>query len=245
MARLTIVPTPIGNLQDITLRALSVLQSVDLVLAEDTRTSSVLMKHFEIEKPMESLHKFNEYKNCEHLIERISKRDLWVALISDAGTPGINDPGTLLVRECITEGISVECLPGPTAFVPAIVASGLSTERFCYEGFLPVKKGRQTRLAELTKEERTIIVYESPHRILRTLKDLISVMGEERKAAVCREISKKFEEYIRGSLKKLLKHFEEHSPKGEFVLVIEGATFKRKTKEKDLDTYNNQTEEVL
>lgn len=242
MAQLTIVPTPIGNLKDITLRALETLREVDLVLAEDTRTSGILLRHFEISKPMEALHKFNEYKQSAGIAERIRKQDLSVALISDAGTPGINDPGSQLLQECLAQGISVECLPGPTAFVPALVASGLSTERFCYEGFLPVKKGRQTLLTALAQEERTIILYEAPHRLLRTLTDLIEYMGAERPAVACRELTKKFEEYVRGSLADLVAHFTQTPPKGEFVLIIQGKPREKKKKCSQKDTEEFKTE---
>lgn len=230
MAQLTLVPTPIGNLQDITLRALDTLKAVDLILAEDTRTSGVLLRHYEISKPLRSLHKFNEYKTAASLAQEIMREDWHAALISDAGTPGINDPGEWLVKECIEQGVTVDCLPGATAFVPALVASGLSCERFCYEGFLPVKKGRKTRIEALANEERTIVLYESPHRIVRTLQEVGDVFGTDRGAVIARELSKKFEEYHRGTLASLLEHFSTTEPKGEFVLIIEGKAKEKKQK---------------
>lgn len=230
MARLTIVPTPIGNLQDITLRALEVLRNCDLILAEDTRTSSKLLNHFEIRKPLESHHKFNEFKTVDRVVEKI-QNGLSVALISDAGTPGINDPGSILIKACIAQGIEVECLPGATALIPALVASGLDTSRFCYEGFLPVKKGRKTRWEFLAQEDRTMIVYESPHRVVRTLKEAVEYLGEDRQGTAGRELSKMHEEYVRGTLRELLDHFEKTSPKGEFVLIFEGKTKKKHQEE--------------
>lgn len=221
MARLTIVPTPIGNLQDITLRAVEVLRSCDLILAEDTRTSLKLLNHLGIKKPLESHHKFNEFKTSENVVKKI-KSGMWVALISDAGTPGINDPGSILVKQCIQEGVEVECLPGPTAFVPALVSSGIDTSRFCYEGFLPLKKGRKTRWEHLSEEERTIILYESPHRVVKALKEAVEYLGENRLGSVTREISKIHEEHLRGTTLELLRHFETTPSKGEFVLIFEG-----------------------
>ena len=204
-----------------TIRAVRVLNEVDLILAEDTRTSSVLLKHFDIHTPMTSHHKFNEHKTVEHLVERI-KQGTTVALISDAGTPAISDPGFLLVRACVANDIEVDCLPGATAFVPALVNSGLPNDRFCFEGFLPQKKGRQTKFKELAVEERTMIFYESPFRIVKTLEQMAEYWGAERKASVSREISKKFEETVRGTLPELIVHFTENPPKGEFVMVVEG-----------------------
>ncbi len=222
MGRLYIVPTPVGNLEDITLRALRILKEADLVLAEDTRTSSVLLKHFEIHaKSLESHHKFNEHKTVEALKNRILA-GATVALISDAGTPGISDPGFLLVRTCVTEGIEVQTLPGATACIPAIVSSGFPCDRFCFEGFLPVKKGRQTRLKELAQEPRTMIFYESPYRLVKTLEQFAEFFGAERRCSVAREISKKFEEHRRGSLKEVAAWFKEHEAKGEIVIVVEG-----------------------
>lgn len=221
MSKLYVVPTPVGNLEDMTIRAVRVLNEVDLILAEDTRTSSVLLKHFDIHTPMTSHHKFNEHKTVEHLVERI-QQGTTVALISDAGTPAISDPGFLLVRACVAHDVDVECLPGATAFVPALVNSGLPNDRFCFEGFLPQKKGRQTKFKELAAEERTMIFYESPFRIVKTLEQMVEYWGAERKASVSREISKKFEETVRGTLSELIVHFTENPPKGEFVMVVEG-----------------------
>ncbi len=220
--RLYIVPTPIGNLEDITLRALRVLKEADLILAEDTRTSSVLLNRYEIRaKRLESHHKFNEHRTVEALRERIlAGRN--VALISDAGTPGISDPGFLLVRTCVAEGIEVQTLPGPTAFVPALVSSGFPCDRFCFEGFLPVKKGRQTRLKELAVETRTMIFYESPYRLVKTLEQFAEVVGPERECSVAREISKKFEEHRRGTLAEVAAWYGEHEPKGEIVIIVKG-----------------------
>ena len=221
MSKLYVIPTPVGNLEDMTIRAIRILKEVQLILAEDTRTSSVLLKHFDIHTPMTSHHKFNEHKTVEHLVERI-KQGTTVALISDAGTPAISDPGFLLVRACVANDIEVDCLPGATAFVPALVNSGLPNDRFCFEGFLPQKKGRQTKFKELAVEERTMIFYESPFRIVKTLEQMAEYWGAERKASVSREISKKFEETVRGTLSELIVHFTENPPKGEFVMVVEG-----------------------
>ena len=219
--KLYVVPTPIGNLEDMTFRSVNVLKSVDLILAEDTRTSGFLLKHYEIKTPMQSHHKFNEHKTLQHVIEKL-KSGLNIALISDAGTPAISDPGFMLVRACVEQGIEVECLPGATAFVPALVSSGLPNDRFCFEGFLPQKKGRQTRLKLLTDESRTMIFYESPFRIVKTLTQLAEVLGPVRKASVSREISKLYEETVRGTLAELIEHFTQNSPKGEFVIVVAG-----------------------
>lgn len=219
--RLYIVPTPVGNLGDMSPRAIEVLKSVDTVLAEDTRTSSVLMKHFGITTPMISHHKFNEHRTVEPLVERLEGGEN-IALISDAGTPGISDPGFMLSRECRRAGIEVECLPGPTAFVPALVASGLPCDRFVFEGFLPPKKGRATRLAELAAEPRTVVIYESPLRLARTLRQLSEAFGQDRPAAVCRELSKLHEEVRRDSLGNLSSHYEMNQAKGEIVIVIGG-----------------------
>jgi 16S rRNA (cytidine1402-2'-O)-methyltransferase len=221
--RLYLVPTPIGNLEDITLRAIRVLKEVDTVLAEDTRTSGKLLHHLGIDKRMHSHHLHNEHKAVAHLIERLSKGEK-MALVSDAGTPGISDPGFLLVRECLRHHIKFECLPGATAFVPALLKSGFSAERFSFEGFLPQKKGRQTRLQALATEERTMIFYESPHRLLKTLTQFGEYFGLERQASVSRELTKLFEETITGSLAEVLQQFTQKTAiKGEFVLVIEGA----------------------
>lgn len=221
MGKLFIVPTPVGNLEDMTFRAVRVLKEADLILAEDTRTSGILLKHFGIRNTMQSHHKFNEHKMVEGVVNRIKAGEN-VALISDAGTPGISDPGFLVVRECVKNGIKVECLPGATAFVPALVASGLPDERFCFEGFLPQKKGRLTRLTHLQEEDRTMIFYESPYRLLKTLKQFAEIFGGERPAAVSREISKIHEETLRGSLAQLASHFTETEPRGEIVIVVGG-----------------------
>lgn len=222
MAKLYIVPTPVGNLEDITLRALRVLKDADCILAEDTRTSGILLKHYDIKAKLQPHHKFNEHKTIESIAQRIKGGEN-IALISDAGTPGISDPGFLLSRQCAKEGVEVECLPGATAFVPAIVASGLPCDRFCFEGFLPQKKGRVSRLTELSTEERTIIFYESPYRIVKLLTQIAEIFGNERECAVCREISKLHEEIVRGSVEEVLAHFSTHEPKGEFVVVVAGA----------------------
>lgn len=221
MGKLFLVPTPVGNMEDMTLRAIRVLKECDLILAEDTRTSSVLMKHFEIKTRMQSHHKFNEHQTLQTIIGQLKGGDT-IALITDAGTPGISDPGFLLVRECVKEGIDVECLPGATAFVPALAVSGIPSDRFCFEGFLPQKKGRQTRLKELSSEARTMIFYESPFRVVKTLVQLSEILGGDRYASISREISKKFEETIRGTLSELITHFTEITPKGEFVIVVSG-----------------------
>lgn len=220
-AKLYLVPTPIGNLEDMTLRAIRVLKESDLILAEDTRTSSRLLQHFEIETPMQSHHMHNEHKILDRVLQRLKGGET-ISVISDAGTPGISDPGFLLVRACIEEGIEVECLPGPTAFVPALVNSGFPCDKFVFEGFLPVKKGRQTRLELLSRETRTLILYESPHKLLKTLEQLASHFGEERMASVSRELTKIYEETLRGSLAELKAHFDLHPPKGEFVLIVKG-----------------------
>ena len=221
MGKLYVVPTPVGNLEDMTFRAIRILKEVDLILAEDTRTSGVLLKHFDIKNAMLSHHKFNEHQTVERIVERI-KGGEQVALISDAGTPGISDPGFLIVRECVRNGIEVQCLPGATAFVPALVASGLPDERFCFEGFLPQKKGRATRLAQLQDEVRTMVFYESPYRLVKTLTQFAEVFGAERKVAGCREISKVHEESVRGTLAEVIAHFQQSEPKGEIVIVLAG-----------------------
>lgn len=218
---LYIVPTPIGNLEDMTFRAINVLKSVDIILAEDTRTSAPMLKHFGIDKKVFAHHQHNEHKAVQEII-RLLKEGNDIALISDAGTPAISDPGFLLVREAIKEGLDVQCLPGATAFVPALVNSGLPNDRFCFEGFLPVKKGRQTRLKSLAEEKRTMIFYESPHRLLKSLEEFIQVFGADRQASVSREISKMFEETVRGTLEELKLHFETHPIKGEFVCCVAG-----------------------
>ncbi len=219
--KLFVVPTPIGNLEDMTFRAIRVLKEADLILAEDTRTSGFLLKHFGIETPMHSHHKFNEHKTVESVVQRI-KNGQCVALISDAGTPAISDPGFLVVRECIANEIEVECLPGATAFVPALVCSGLPNDRFCFEGFLPQKKGRQTKINRLAEETRTMIFYESPFRLAKTLSQLSEVFGGERHASVSREISKVFEETKRGTLSELAEYYNINTPKGEIVIIVAG-----------------------
>lgn len=218
---LYIVPTPVGNMEDITFRALHVLKEVDLILAEDTRTSSILLKHYDIHTPLKSHHKFNEHQTSDDMAERIAA-GMQVALISDAGTPGISDPGFMLVRACVERGIEVQCLPGATAFVPALVDSGLPCDRFFFEGFLPQKKGRQTRLKELALLEHTIIIYESPFRLVKTLEQLAERMGNDRRASVSREISKKFEDTQRGTLTELIEHYKQTPPKGEIVIIVDG-----------------------
>ena len=220
MGKLYLIPTPIGNLQDITLRALQILQEVDLILAEDTRTSGKLLQHFNISTPMLAHHKFNEHQTAEAFAARLEGKEL--ALISDAGTPAIADPGFLLARACITEGIPVETLPGATAFVPALVNSGLPNDRFVFEGFLPDKKGRQTRLKNLIEETRTMIFYVSPHKLVKTIEEFAQFFGSERKASISRELTKIHEETLRGTLAELLTHFQNQNPKGEFVIILAG-----------------------
>lgn len=215
------VPTPVGNLEDMTLRAIRVLKEADLILAEDTRTSGILLKHFDIKNALQSHHKFNEHQTVENVVGRLKAGET-IALISDAGTPGISDPGFLVVRECVKNGIEVQTLPGATAFVPALVSSGLPDDRFCFEGFLPQKKGRQTRLNALAGETRTMIFYESPFRLLKTLQQFAEVFGAERPVSVCREISKIHEESVRGSLREVIAHFTETEPRGEIVIVVGG-----------------------
>ncbi len=221
MGILYIVPTPVGNLEDMTLRAIRVLKEADLVLAEDTRTSGVLLKHFQIQQHLISHHKFNEHGTSANVVERL-KAGQTVALISDAGTPGISDPGFFLVREAVRAGIEVQTLPGATAFVPALVSSGLPCDRFCFEGFLPQKKGRQSKIESLRDEERTMIFYESPYRVIKTLQQFSDVFGPDRQVSVCREISKVHEESIRGTLAEAIAHFTDHEPRGEFVIVLAG-----------------------
>lgn len=218
---LYIVPTPIGNLDDMTYRAVEVLKGVDLILAEDTRTSSVLLKHYDISKPLQSHHKFNEHQKVDLVKNRIMAGEN-VALISDAGTPGISDPGFLLVRTCVAEGIQVQTLPGATALIPALVDSGFPCDKFCFEGFLPQKKGRQSLLASLSQEHRTMIFYESPFRLVKTLAQMSEAFGTERECAVAREISKKFEQVVRGTLSDLITHFTANEPKGEIVIIVKG-----------------------
>ncbi len=221
MGKLYVVPTPVGNMEDMTFRAIRILKEADLILAEDTRTSGILLKHYEIKNAMQSHHKFNEHQTVESIVNRI-KGGQTVALISDAGTPGISDPGFLVVRECVRNGIEVQCLPGPTAFVPALVSSGLPDERFCFEGFLPQKKGRMTRLNALKEETRTMIFYESPYRLLKTLTQFAEIFGADRPVSVCREISKIHEESVRGTLQEVIAHFTETEPRGEIVIILGG-----------------------
>lgn len=232
--KLYIVPTPIGNLEDITLRAINVLKSVDVVLAEDTRTSGNLMKHLEISKPLLSYHIHNEHQTVARIVDRIQKGET-MALVSDAGTPAISDPGFLLVRECIKKGIDVECLPGPTAFVPALVNSGLPCDRFTFEGFLPHKKGRQTRLQNLSTEERTMIFYESPHRLLKALQQFAEFFGADRQVSVSRELTKMFEENARGTVTEVLNHFSSKTIKGEIVIIVAGKNTGQKNNEESDD----------
>ena len=221
MGKLYVVPTPVGNMEDMTFRAIRILKEADLILAEDTRTSGILLKHYEIKNAMQSHHKFNEHQTVESIVNRI-KGGQTVALISDAGTPGISDPGFLVVRECVRNAIEGQCLPGATAFVPALVSSGLPDERFCFEGFLPQKKGRMTRLNALKEETRTMIFYESPYRLLKTLTKFAEIFGADRPVSVCREISKIHEESVRGTLQEVIAHFTETEPRGEIVIILGG-----------------------
>ncbi|GAA4310651.1 16S rRNA (cytidine(1402)-2'-O)-methyltransferase [Pontixanthobacter gangjinensis] len=221
MGKLFLVPTPIGNLEDITLRAIRILKEVDLILAEDTRNSGKLLKHLDISTPMQSHHMHNEHKTVDQVVSRIQAGET-IALISDAGTPAISDPGFLLTRACVAAGIEVDCLPGATAFVPALVNSGLPNDKFVFEGFLPVKKGRQTRLKILAEETRTMVFYESPHKLIKTLGNFAEYFGEDRKISVSREITKMHEETIRGNATEVLQYYTDHPPKGEIVVVVEG-----------------------
>ena len=240
--KLYLVPTPIGNLDDITLRAVKILQSVDVILAEDTRTSGVLLRHLAISKPLHSYHIFNEHQTVQRIIDQI-KSGKTLALISDAGTPGISDPGFLLVRACIQNDIVVECLPGPTAFVPALVNSGLPNDRFTFEGFLPHKKGRQTRLGELAGEERTMVFYESPHRLLKTLGQFADVFGPARPASVSRELTKLFEENRRGPLSDLIAYFAEKTIKGELVICVQGKEVVREKTKRVYDDGDGESDD--
>lgn len=221
MGILYLVPTPVGNMEDMTLRAIRILKEADLVLAEDTRTSGILLKHFEIKNQLMSHHKFNEHGTSAGIVERL-RAGATIALISDAGTPGISDPGFYLVREAVNAGVEVQCLPGATAIIPALVASGLPCDRFCFEGFLPQKKGRQSRIKALADEQRTMVFYESPYRVLKLLEQLAEVFGGDRQVSACREISKVHEESVRGTLDEVIAHFKEHEPRGEFVVVVAG-----------------------
>lgn len=231
MGRLYVVPTPVGNMEDMTFRAVRILKEADLILAEDTRTSGILLKHYEIKNAMQSHHKFNEHQMVESVVNRI-RGGATVALISDAGTPSISDPGFLVVRECVKAGIEVQCLPGATAFVPALVSSALPSERFCFEGFLPQKKGRVTRLTLLQEESRTMIFYESPYRLVKTLTQFAEFFGDDRQVSVCREISKIYEESVRGTLAEVLEHFKTTEPRGEIVIILGGRNNKE-SKEKN------------
>ncbi|MBT5596985.1 MAG: 16S rRNA (cytidine(1402)-2'-O)-methyltransferase [Flavobacteriaceae bacterium] len=221
MAKLYIVPTPIGNLDDITIRGLKILETVDLILCEDTRRSKRLLNHFNIESKLRSHHKFNEHKEVQFIVEKI-KKGQDVALISDAGTPGISDPGFLIARTCLENNIDIECLPGATALIPALLISGISIEKFVFEGFLPVKKGRKIRLDQLKEENRTMVFYESPHKLIRTLNDFSQTFGLDRKISVSRELTKIYEETVRGTISELINHYQEKTPKGEFVIVLDG-----------------------
>ena len=229
MGKLYVVPTPVGNLEDMTFRAVRILKEVNFILAEDTRTTKILLNHYAIQNNMLSHHKFNEHKTVADIVERLLGGETG-ALVSDAGTPGISDPGFLLARACAETGVCVECLPGATAFVPALVNSGFPIDRFCFEGFLPMKKGRKTRIEQLTKETRSAAIYESPFRVLKTLTQLREALGDDRKVSVSREISKLHEETIRGNLKELVAHFTKNEPRGEFVIVINGYTTNKKDK---------------
>lgn len=231
MGKLILVPTPIGNLEDMTFRAINTLKECDLILAEDTRKSGILLKHFDIKTQLHSHHKFNEHKTTGNVLNRIARGET-ICLITDAGTPGISDPGFLLVRECVKHDVEILCLPGATALIPAIVCSGLPNDKFCFEGFLPQKKGRQKILTELAEEKRTMIFYESPYRVVKTLQQMSEHFGADRQASVSREISKMFEETVRGTLTELEAHFTETPPKGEIVMVIEGANSKTNAKQK-------------
>lgn len=221
MGILYVVPTPVGNMEDMTLRAIRILKEADLVLAEDTRTSGILLKHFDIKNQLMSHHKFNEHGTSAGIVERL-RAGATIALISDAGTPGISDPGFYLVREAVNAGVEVQCLPGATAMIPALVSSGLPCDRFCFEGFLPQKKGRQSRIKALADEQRTMVFYESPYRVLKLLEQLAEEFGGDRQVSACREISKVHEESVRGTLDEVIAHFKEHEPRGEFVVVVAG-----------------------
>ncbi|NRT14167.1 16S rRNA (cytidine1402-2'-O)-methyltransferase [Flavobacterium sp. 28A] len=239
MSKLYIVPTPIGNLEDMTFRAIRILKEVDLILAEDTRTSGKLLKHFEIGTHMHSHHMHNEHKTVENLIARLQAGEN-IALISDAGTPAISDPGFLLTRACVENGITVECLPGATAFVPALVNSGLPNDKFVFEGFLPEKKGRQTRYLELAEESRTMILYVSPHKLVKTLVEFVTYFGEDRQICVSRELSKLHEENVRGTTREVLTHFEKTAPRGEIVVVVAGKPFIKEAKKSKFSKEDNK-----
>lgn len=238
MGKLYLVPTPVGNMEDMTFRAIRLLKEADLILAEDTRTSGILLKHYDIHRPLMAHHKFNEHGTSSGIVERL-KAGQTICLVTDAGTPGISDPGFYLVREAVAAGIEVQTLPGATAFVPALVSSGLPCDKFCFEGFLPQKKGRQTRLEQLASEERTMIFYESPYRLVKTLQQFAEYYGEERHVSVCREISKMFEESVRGTLADVIEHFTQTAPKGEIVIILEGAPETKTNKNKNKDKNKN------
>lgn len=240
MGTLYLVPTPVGNLEDMTFRAVRLLKEADIILAEDTRTTGILLKHYDIHKPLMAHHKFNEHGTSAGIVERL-KTGQTICLVTDAGTPGISDPGFYLVREAVAAGIEVQTLPGATAFVPALVSSGLPCDKFCFEGFLPQKKGRQTRLEQLMTEERTMIFYESPYRMVKTLGQLAEAFGPDRRCSACREISKLHEESVRGTLAEVQAHFEQTEPRGEFVLVVEGCEPPKK--EKKQSKYKNSSAE--
>lgn len=240
MGILYLVPTPVGNMEDMTLRAIRVLKEADLVLCEDTRTSGILLKHFEIRNRLISHHKFNEHSTSAGIVNRLKTGET-IALISDAGTPGISDPGFFLAREAAASGVTVQTLPGATAFVPALVSSGLPCDRFCFEGFLPQKKGRRTHLESLSEETRTMVFYESPYRVVKTLEQFAEVFGTERQASCCREISKVHEESVRGTLAEVIAHFKETEPRGEFVIVVAG---KEKVKSSDRKKQTDKTYNV-
>lgn len=229
MGILYLVPTPVGNMEDMTFRAVRLLKEADLILAEDTRTSGILMKHYDIHKPLMAHHKFNEHGTSAGIVERL-KAGQTICLVTDAGTPGISDPGFFLVREAVAAGVEVQTLPGATAFVPALVSSGLPCDKFCFEGFLPQKKGRQTRLEQLATEQRTMIFYESPYRLVKTLQQFAEFYGEERQVSVCREISKVHEESVRGTLAEVIEHFTQTPPKGEIVIILAGCEAPKKEK---------------
>lgn len=229
MGILYLVPTPVGNMEDMTFRAVRLLKEADLILAEDTRTSGILMKHYDIHKPLMAHHKFNEHGTSAGIVERL-KAGQTICLVTDAGTPGISDPGFFLVREAVAAGVEVQTLPGATAFVPALVSSGLPCDKFCFEGFLPQKKGRQTRLEQLATEQRTMIFYESPYRLVKTLQQFAEFYGEERQVSVCREISKVHEESVRGTLAEVIEHFTQTPPKGEIVIILAGREAPKKEK---------------
>ena len=243
MGKLYLIPTPVGNLEDITLRALRLLKEVDLVLAEDTRTSGILLKHYDIKAKMCSHHKFNEHQTAEAFAARMAAGET-MGLITDAGTPGISDPGFMLVRACVEKGVEVQCLPGATAFVPALASSGIPCDRFAFEGFLPQKKGRASRLEQLTEETRTMIFYESPYRVVKTLSQFCESFGSDRKVSACREISKIHEESVRGTMEEVLAHFKENAPKGEFVIIVAGREVQKKKQHSSVTSGKERTSDL-